>query len=1538
MPLKYGRKYRDSKPEERDEGHPGASVGISKENRKAHKEAIYKRLLLLKKSALALDDRELGHRDLELSGRVTGKEAEYYKENKFTVNAQKVDAEMAKLYAQYNPKLVDRMRAKVLDEHNKDVKNPISREEWDKRFRPSEQVRHLLRGVNEAAPSVKYAFNNSLNPPAEGEARQGGRWGIQQRSNYKPGKYNKVPASYEAQDDKFTTTFRPVAGEELDKKLDERYPLLPRKKGDKDKTQRLPDGSPAPQDYLDKRDKYHLALEKGSETVHQPRSEISGYVPEQRKAGYQQADINTKEGHAQRENFKKAMLHFKKITDYPDAVDVDFPKIQKFGKGYGGDDRDPEGQRQYEAAKAAKAQGESPLGIFTTPETPGDKLRKHDVPPGVAVKTYRTPAERARVAANMKKEQEKRERAIDEKKAQAPAPYIPPPEHYGNGPASKTEYPAEERYVPKPKEKNPNIPPPPPSSVGQGPVHLDPNHDINEARRRLRPVPEIERNDRSEAVLPRYPKKMDPGDYGPSRNELDAEKIRLDAETHRGFSPADLDAARAKLRKNALPKPPSVNPSDLVWTGEKWEVSNPNGPSRKTPRGVPKPPIPDTYKDIGTPVKPAAKFPAPPPPTSKAYPHLQDAGGVITPDEQKAISGPNYSAPPQYPNAPDATKGYVYKHPAGWKPREFPTGPEVELVPDPQTGKLSAMDEASLIEQNIRGLHRPFHITDKGQPTKEEWKNNQKALRDKFQREDAISRHDTTQRNLRYQYEEAEAGRADRDLQSAGRSRAIREFQGQPAPAPGNSIRDRAKALEAKMRGEPAPAPAPAPAPSGGGDDDNFLDSIPVEGTGQGQAINSVGRYGGKKGLRKFQGGAYSPKGASGWDDDEEGPYQRSSGQQQQGGILGRLAGYGNQAMNIGNSIGDTLGNIGGGLSRIANPASQIVDTVGAGWNVIKDMFGIQAARDKEIREEEEQRYQNRLAAAEKLRQQQREESQEEREQRINQEKADQEDMIKKVIQDQYRATEASQYGEKNAYGTVHWEGSTEDGTRRLVSEMDDLQKLKKQQATSMTEALGKENAVGQIAKDVSDSVMSRFESDNAERFKQEKENLTKDLLSRGLTVSTPAWAKAMRALSTAQSKEREDARNNSIEQGYKYGQQTFDQKMQIYDKMNDFVDPLGMYKDTSAIGTQHIEKAVLPSAEWAAQRADADANNTNEANRYALDVQKARQEADARQREMVSTHELQDEKAAYDTQADIRRYKHEDESDIRKYAHEDEEAGAKYYHDAGMQGAKFEHEDDVNEAERKWKSEETQKEQEWKSRENLGEQQWKSKETKKERRDRLEREELQREHIEREGRNRRQNERFLQNQKIEAANEDRDIKFKEGERVRLNEEATRKQNAMEEFARKDKQANRLLKKNQKYKIEFQQILNEEEKAMADLNERHAKDRFSKEHEYEMKVLKAQFNERKSLTRDMIDNTAKVVSMGMEAASAFNQYRATGNTRDYNYALLSQQRYLNYASDANRKDAGFLDSIFGNQSNERMYTLREFEEMERIKNQNKEGK
>jgi hypothetical protein len=71
--------------------------------------------------------------------------------------------------------------------------------------------------------------------------------------------------------------------------------------------------------------------------------------------------------------------------------------------------------------------------------------------------------------------------------------------------------------------------------------------------------------------------------------------------------------------------------------------------------------------------------------------------------------------------------------------------------------------------------------------------------------------------------------------------------------------------------------------------------------------------------------------------------------------------------------------------------------------------------------------------------------------------------------------------------------------------------------------------------------------------------------------------------------------------------------------------------------------------------------------------------------------------------------------------------------------------------------------------------------------------------------------------------------------------------------------------------------------------------------------------------------------MGMEAASAFNQYRATGNTRDYNYALLSQQRYLNYASDANRKDAGFLDSIFGNQSDERRYTLAEFEQMEREK-------
>ncbi len=94
------------------------------------------------------------------------------------------------------------------------------------------------------------------------------------------------------------------------------------------------------------------------------------------------------------------MEHFKKITDYPDAADIKFPLNGK---------DDEEGKRQYEEAKKARAlDPDARTGdIFTRPETPGDKLKQYKVPKGTAVKTYRSKAERVRIAAAMKREEEK---------------------------------------------------------------------------------------------------------------------------------------------------------------------------------------------------------------------------------------------------------------------------------------------------------------------------------------------------------------------------------------------------------------------------------------------------------------------------------------------------------------------------------------------------------------------------------------------------------------------------------------------------------------------------------------------------------------------------------------------------------------------------------------------------------------------------------------------------------------------------------------------------------------------------------------------------------------------------------------------------------------------------------------------------------------------------------------------------------------------------------------------------------------------------
>jgi hypothetical protein len=421
--------------------------------------------------------------------------------------------------------------------------------------------------------------------------------------------------------------------------------------------------------------------------------------------------------------------------------------------------------------------------------------------------------------------------------------------------------------------------------------------------------------------------------------------------------------------------------------------------------------------------------------------------------------------------------------------------------------------------------------------------------------------------------------------------------------------------------GAPAGAPALGVAGAGGGGGPN---------------MPYVNKYGGKNTPQQiFQGGKYSPEGEDGW----------GGGQK---------------------SIGENLAGFGKGLKKIVDPIGGIVDTVGKGVDIVKDVFGINESREKARRMEEDARYDARLREAEALRQRQREESEEERERRIKQEKYDAEQTNKKVIADQYRAAQASQYGQQNAFGNVHWEGSIEGGDRRLVSQLDELQQAKKDRAKEMVGEISAKDAYGKMATDVKDSIISNYERNSADRLAKEEESLRKNLLRRGLTESSPGWRKAMAGLKDAQRKERLDIEDHAVEQGHKYGEQAFNQKMKVYEKMNEFVDPLGIYKDTAEIGTKHIEKSVLPSLEYAGKRADADAENQNEANKLALEVQKVRQDADAREAEMESSHTLQSEKAEYDKEADERRFEHEGQMQ-----------GGRFYHESGMQSARLEHETD---------------------------------------------------------------------------------------------------------------------------------------------------------------------------------------------------------------------------------------------------------------------
>jgi hypothetical protein len=466
-----------------------------------------------------------------------------------------------------------------------------------------------------------------------------------------------------------------------------------------------------------------------------------------------------------------------------------------------------------------------------------------------------------------------------------------------------------------------------------------------------------------------------------------------------------------------------------------------------------------------------------------------------------------------------------------------------------------------------------------------------------------------------------------------------------------------------RRRRENPPPPPPDDYDEEGGDSGVEGDYYEPPRGGRGGGRGYTTRYGGNNGqMNQFHGGKYIPQGEGGWGGDG-------------GGLAGKFGGM--------------VSKFTGGLNSIANPISQVAGAAESIWGTAKDIFGINETREADREARAEETYQRRLAEAEALRKAYKEETEDERKRRIKQEKYDEKQRIKKVIADQYRATQASQYGQTNSLGTVDWEGNVADGTRRLVSKLDAYQQQKKDAAARMAGELSAKDAYGNTAKDVQSKVLTQWHRDNDQRLADEKKATQERLLARGFVEGSPAWMKAMKQVSDAQEKEIANVNDHATELGHKYGAEAFDQKLRVYEKMDDFKDPLGMYKDTSAIGTQNIKDAVMQSGELEHKRASSDADIINQGNRLGLDAQIARQNADAAQEALRSQHTLQSEKQHYDR----------GESE-RQRRHEGEMQGGRFIHEAGMQSARFEHESDEQYEERMLKREMQEEDQGFRGRE----------------------------------------------------------------------------------------------------------------------------------------------------------------------------------------------------------------------------------------------
>lgn len=189
-------------------------------------------------------------------------------------------------------------------------------------------------------------------------------------------------------------------------------------------------------------------------------------------------------------------------------------------------------------------------------------------------------------------------------------------------------------------------------------------------------------------------------------------------------------------------------------------------------------------------------------------------------------------------------------------------------------------------------------------------------------------------------------------------------------------------------------------------------------------------------------------------------------------------------------------------------------------------------------------------------------------------------DDAQRMREDQLWAAEANQTDMENAYGKVAWFGDSNDGTRRMVTKLDDYQQQKKDLAAEYADMLAEQgimlgdDAEGGIRDEVRNSLLSQYEQTNGQRFKDQQRALETKLLNQGLSPDSPAYRKQMGMLIKEQEAARNEATDRANVQSYNIGSQQFGNRLNafnaqqnLYNSYDQFVDPSKIYQSGAMHG-----------------------------------------------------------------------------------------------------------------------------------------------------------------------------------------------------------------------------------------------------------------------------------------------------------------------------------------------------------------------------------